>query len=113
MTEQVVVFATDRDSDLAALSNNFHFSWWTTKVSQVFVPTPAIRHRMVHDEQVANAFIRRLREIHVEIDEAVAEAYGFDLTLGHGFHQNRQGARFTIDPATQVEALGLLLKLNY
>ncbi|MBL6280228.1 hypothetical protein JMF97_29105 [Micromonospora fiedleri] len=70
-------------------------------------------YNRVHDEQVTSADIRRLREIHVEIDEAVAEAYGFDLTLSHGFHQTRQGTRFTIDPTAQVEILDLLLELNH
>ncbi|MEU3454261.1 DNA methyltransferase [Micromonospora sp. NPDC006766] len=70
-------------------------------------------YNLVHDEQVTSADIRRLREIHLEIDEAVAEAYGFDLTLGHGFHQTRQGTRFTIDPTAQVEVLDLLLELNH
>ncbi|MFY1653242.1 hypothetical protein ACN27J_20425 [Solwaraspora sp. WMMB762] len=47
-----------------------------------------------------------MREIHVEIDEAIAEAYGWsDLRLNHGFHETRQGARYTIDPAVQVEIL--------
>ncbi|MEU4663656.1 DNA methyltransferase [Micromonospora chalcea] len=70
-------------------------------------------YKLVHDEQESSADIRRLREIHVEVDEAVAEAYRFDLSLGHGFHQTRQGTRFTIDPNAQVDALDLLLELNH
>ncbi|MFY1685028.1 Eco57I restriction-modification methylase domain-containing protein [Micromonospora sp. WMMD730] len=70
-------------------------------------------YNLVHDEQVTSADIQRLRDIHVEIDEAVAEAYGFDLTLGHGFHQTRQGTRFTIAPTVQVDVLDLLLELNH
>ncbi|WBB46462.1 hypothetical protein O3597_14725 [Verrucosispora sp. WMMA2044] len=70
-------------------------------------------YNLVHDEQVTSADIQRLREIHVEIDEAVADAYGFDLTLGHGFHRTRQGTRFTIDPTTQIDVLDLLLELNH
>ncbi|MER6758067.1 type IIL restriction-modification enzyme MmeI [Micromonospora echinofusca] len=70
-------------------------------------------YKLVHDEQVTSADIQRLRDIHVEIDEAVAEAYGFDLALGHGFHRTRQGTRFTIDPNAQVDVLDLLLDLNH
>ncbi|MFE9918543.1 Eco57I restriction-modification methylase domain-containing protein [Micromonospora sp. NPDC005553] len=70
-------------------------------------------YNLVHDEQVTSADIRRLREIHVEIDEAVTEAYRFDLTLGHGFHRTRQGTRHTIDPKAQVDVLDLLLELNH
>lgn len=71
-------------------------------------------YNLVHDEGVTSADIRRLREIHVEIDKAVAEAYGWsDLRLNHGFHETRQGIRYTIDPAVQVEILDRLLELNH
>ncbi|MEV0809361.1 DNA methyltransferase [Micromonospora sp. NPDC050200] len=70
-------------------------------------------YNLVHNERVTSADIQRLRDIHVEIDEAVAEAYGFDLGLGHGFHRTRQGTRFTIDPTAQVDVLDLLLELNH
>ena len=46
--------------------------------------------------------IARLRELHVEMDRAVAAAYGWDdLDLGHGFHETAQGVRFTIDKAAR------------
>jgi hypothetical protein len=71
-------------------------------------------YNLVHDPGVTDAEIVRLREIHVEIDEAVAEAYGWaDLDLGHGFHETRQGTRFTIAPDVQVEVLDRLLELNH
>ncbi|WP_378056546.1 Eco57I restriction-modification methylase domain-containing protein [Actinophytocola glycyrrhizae] len=71
-------------------------------------------YNRVHDEAVAEPDIVRLREIHVEVDEAVAEAYGWtDLDLRHGFHDTRQGRRFTIDPVVQVEILDRLLELNF
>ncbi|MEO3778171.1 DNA methyltransferase [Micromonospora sp. B11E3] len=149
------VFATNRAENLAALSSNVHFAWWTTKGESSLrsdprytpsdgfetFPQPESTERMarvgaeldsyrrsvmlgrelgltklynlIHDEQVTSADIRRLREIHVEIDEAVAEAYGFNVPLGHGFHQTRQGVRYTIDPSAQVDILDLLLELNH
>jgi hypothetical protein len=71
-------------------------------------------YNLVHDERVGASDIQHLREIHVEIDRSVAEAYGWsDLSLGHGFHETRQGLRFTIDPAVQVEVLDRLLELNH
>ena len=52
------------------------------------------------DERAAD--IVRLRELHVEMDRAVAAAYGWDdLDLGHGFHETAQGVRFTIDEAAR------------
>jgi hypothetical protein len=58
--------------------------------------------------------IVRLRELHREMDEAVAAAYGWDdLELGHGFHETKQGLRYTISEAARREVLGRLLKLNH
>src|SRR5262249_22684446 len=45
---------------------------------------------------------------------AVAAAYGWsDLDLGHGFHQTKQGLRYTISEAARREVLGRLLRLNH
>ncbi len=58
--------------------------------------------------------IEAVREAHVEVDEAVAEVYGWtDLDLCHDFHETRQGMRFTIDPVVQSEVLDRLLELNH
>jgi hypothetical protein len=71
-------------------------------------------YNQVHDPKVADSAVERLRQIHVEIDEAVSQAYGWtDLVLGHGFHETRQGIRFTIAPEVQVEVLDRLLELNH
>ncbi|MGH3853186.1 MAG: Eco57I restriction-modification methylase domain-containing protein [Pseudonocardiaceae bacterium] len=71
-------------------------------------------YNQVHDPAVTDEEIRRLREIHTEIDYATAEAYGWDdLDLAHGFYDTRQGCRFTIAPDMQVEVLDLLLDLNH
>lgn len=71
-------------------------------------------YNRVHDDSIDESDIVRLREIHTEVDEAVAEAYGWtDLNLRHGFYDTRQGRRFTIDPAVQVEILDRLLELNF
>ncbi|MGW0517133.1 Eco57I restriction-modification methylase domain-containing protein [Crossiella sp. NPDC003009] len=71
-------------------------------------------YNLVHDSSYHDDEIQRLREIHTEVDNAVAEAYGWtDLDLGHGFHETRQGLRFTIAPEVQVEVLDRLLELNH
>ncbi|MFF3467613.1 Eco57I restriction-modification methylase domain-containing protein [Streptomyces sp. NPDC002619] len=70
-------------------------------------------YNQVHDPKVKDPAIERLRRIHVEIDQAVNEAYGWtDLDLDHGFYETWQGSRFTIAPDTQVEVLDRLLELN-
>jgi hypothetical protein len=83
------------------------------------------------------AEIAQLREIHVEIDEAVREAYALDeeresaireveaglasellpswreIDLAHGFHDTPQGPRFTISPQACADVLDKLLALNH
>ena len=67
-----------------------------------------------HDPQETAADIVRLRALHVEMDHAVAAAYGWaDLDLGHGYHEMRQGLRYTISPAARDEVLDRLLALNH
>ena len=58
--------------------------------------------------------IQQLRDLHVQLDIAVRDAYGWsDLDLGHGFHDVRgQGVRFTFSPEAADEALDRLLELN-
>ncbi|MGS0561821.1 Eco57I restriction-modification methylase domain-containing protein [Microbacterium aurugineum] len=55
-----------------------------------------------------------IRSIHVQIDEAVMEAYGWtDIPLEHGFHTYRQMERWTVNPAARVEILDRLLEENH
>ncbi|NNJ12769.1 restriction endonuclease [Chloroflexales bacterium ZM16-3] len=60
------------------------------------------------------ADIAELRRLHVEMDAAVAAAYGWqDLDLGHGFHETKQGLRYTISEAARRAVLDRLLALNH
>ena len=62
----------------------------------------------------SDADIARLRQIHVELDEAVMAAYGWnDVSLNHGFHAYRQMTRWTVSPAARVEILDRLLEENH
>lgn len=71
-------------------------------------------YNMVHSPFEGGEDIDRLREIHVEIDEAVMDAYGWsDLDLRHGHHETPQGTRWTVAPDTRVEILDRLLELNF
>ncbi len=57
--------------------------------------------------------VDRMRAIHVDLDAAVAAAYGWeDLDLTHGFHTYRKMTRWTVPPATRVEILDRLLEEN-
>ncbi|MCH8539794.1 MAG: N-6 DNA methylase [Opitutales bacterium] len=61
----------------------------------------------------------KLRELHVEMDTAVRDAYGWtDLTLAHGFYDldylpENDRTRYTISPEARKEVLQRLLKLNH
>jgi len=63
---------------------------------------------------IADADVARLRKIHVELDEAVMDAYGWnDIPLDHGFHTYRQMQRWTFGPAARVRVLDRLLDENH
>lgn len=67
-----------------------------------------------HDAGERLADILQLRALHEEMDQAVAAAYGWsDLDLGHGFHETKQGVRFTISEPARREVLDRLLQLNH
>ncbi len=67
-----------------------------------------------HNPKEKSSDIAHMRELHVEMDNAVAAAYGWsDLDLGHGFHETPQGVRFTISEAARREVLARLLQLNH
>jgi hypothetical protein len=74
-------------------------------------------YNLVNDPQITDASdpdITRMREIHVELDEAVMDAYGWsDMKLEHGFHTYRQMERWTVSPAARVEILDRLLEENH
>ena len=72
-------------------------------------------YNCVHDpSDLSDEGIRLLRNLHVELDVAVRDAYEWsDLDLGPGFHEVRgQGVRFTFSPKAADEVLDRLLELN-
>ncbi len=67
-----------------------------------------------HDPSEHAPDIVQLRALHKEMDEAVAHAYGWeDLKLEHGFHETKQGVRYTISETARREVLDRLLLLNH
>jgi hypothetical protein len=67
-----------------------------------------------HNPDEKSADIQKLRDLHAEMDQAVASAYGWsNLKLDHGFHETKQGMRFTISEPARREVLQRLLKLNH
>lgn len=67
-----------------------------------------------HNPAEKSEDIAELRRLHTEMDQAVAAAYGWDdLDLGHGFHQTKQGTRYTLSEPARREVLDRLLALNH
>jgi hypothetical protein len=67
-----------------------------------------------HCQDESSADIQKLRQLHIEMDNAVAAAYGWtDLDLGHDFHETKQGLRYTISEPARREVLARLLNLNH
>lgn len=71
-----------------------------------------------HDTAETSEDIIKLRQLHVEMDYAVAQAYGWDDLLegeglNHNFHETKQGLRYTISEPIRREILDRLLQLNF
>jgi hypothetical protein len=73
-------------------------------------------YNLVNDPDItdsADVDVARMREIHVELDKAVMDAYGWgDVSLDHGFHAYRQMRRWTVSPTARAEILDRLLAEN-
>jgi len=71
-----------------------------------------------HSPETDDPAIQELRDLHRQIDEAVAEAYGWDdLNLEHGFHEvdylpQNDRVRWTISEKARLEVLRRLARLN-
>jgi hypothetical protein len=71
-------------------------------------------YNRVHNPNEHAEDIAELRRLHVELDHAVAAAYGWDdLPMDHDFYDTRQGVRYTLGPTTRTELLDRLLELNH
>lgn len=72
-----------------------------------------------HDQSDNDPRIETMRELHREIDLAVARAYGWDdLDLEHGYHEvpylpENDRVRFTISETARIEVLRHLSELNH
>ena len=68
---------------------------------------------LFHDPDCPATDIQELRDLLRGMDHAVAATYGWtDINLGHGFHETKQGVRYTISEAARREVLDRLLALN-
>ncbi len=67
-----------------------------------------------HDPKESSTVINEFRDLHVQLDCAVARVYEWNgVKLNHGFHETTQGTRYTICESARRQTLQLLLKLNH
>lgn len=75
-------------------------------------------HNWFHDSEHQGVRVKELRELHRQIDLAVATSYGWDdIDLGHCFHEvpylpENDRVRFTISEPARIEVLRRLAALN-
>jgi len=68
----------------------------------------------IHNNNDKSTDISELRILQIDMDHTVSLAYGWtDLDLGHGFHETKQGIRFTISETARKIVLERLLALNH
>ncbi|MBB4665738.1 hypothetical protein BKA24_000447 [Microbacterium marinum] len=74
-------------------------------------------YNLVNDQAVgagADSDVDRIRELHVELDRAVLDAYGWsDISADHGFYTFRNMQRWTVSMTARVELLDRLLEENH
>jgi methylase of polypeptide subunit release factors len=64
-------------------------------------------------ESVASE-VEHLRQLHVDIDEAIMAAYGWDsVPLDHGVHSYQRKQRWMVSPGARVKILDRLLEENH
>jgi hypothetical protein len=71
-------------------------------------------YNRVHNPSNTDSDVQGLRDLQVQLDNSVSMAYGWQgLNLDHGFHETKQGIRFTMSEAARREVLDRLLELNH
>jgi hypothetical protein len=71
-------------------------------------------YNRINDPAESDSDSKTLRHLHVLLDYAIAEAYGWaDILLDHDFYGTPQGVRYTVGPSVRVELLDRLLELNH
>lgn len=108
--------ALDDNEELESLGERYH-AYRESLMADEFIGLTQLYNRF-HDKSDDDPRIERMRELHREIDFAVARAYGWNgLELEHGYHEvpylpENDHVRFTISETARVEVLRRLSELN-
>lgn len=97
---------------LIDLGEQYYNNWDGLMLSRSIGFTDA--QNSFHNPDENSAGIHELRMLRVEMDQAVAAAYGWgDIDLDHGFHETKQGVRYTLSDTAREIVLGRLMTLNH
>jgi len=120
MPTQNTHIATITDHRIAQQFRNLFLDWFTmckmiAVIDDLFIHyTTLAFYSTIADMKHMLAIALTSCELHREMDEAVASAYGWhDLVLGHGFHETKQWLRYTISEEARREVFSKLLALNH
>jgi hypothetical protein len=108
--------AVDDNEELEILGERYHVRRESLMANESIGLTQL--YNRFHNQSDDDPRIETMRELHREIDLAVAHAYGWnDLNLEHGFHEvsylpENDRVRFTISETARVEVLRRLSELN-
>ena len=106
----------DECSELESLGERYHANR-ESLMQEKSIGLTQLYNRF-HDPSDDDVRIAAMRELHLEMDLAVARAYGWDdLDLEHGFHKvpylpENDRVRFTISERARLEVLRRLSELN-
>lgn len=98
--------------DLGAIGREYH----DTRKRVMALHNEGLTHtyNRLHDPHEKIEDIEQLRLLQVALDKTVASTYDWnDLDLGHGFHETKQGIRFTISEDARLQILHRLVELNH
>jgi len=108
--------ALDGPNELEGLGEQYHSHRESLMLDEAIGLTQL--YNRFHDSSDSDSRIKVMRELHREIDFAVARAYGWnELDLEHGFHEvpylpENDRVRFTISEPARLKVLHRLAALN-
>ncbi len=71
-------------------------------------------YQKFHNPDEMSTELLELRNLHVELDQAVAKAYQWsDISLDHTFVETKQGIRFTVSEQARIDIIARLGVLNH
>jgi hypothetical protein len=109
---ETLPFPAPMPSDLGEIGTRY--AQYRRRVMEMRQEGLTTTYNRFHDCSDGSSEMKQLRTLLMEIDRAVMTAYGWtDIDLAHGFHETKQGVRFTLSEPARRSILDRLLELNH